>query len=83
MRSGKPEHVVNFMFMLAEEVRTYMAAMGFRSMDEMVGRADMLRVDESTLHEKTRTLDLGPILTSAAALAPGEPQAATMKPSFE
>jgi len=77
--AGAPEHVVNFMFMLAEEVRGYMAAMGFRSMSEMVGRSDMLRVDESALNEKTRTLDLGPILTPAAALAPGEPQVNTME----
>ena len=46
-------------------------------MDEMVGRADMLRVDESALHTKTATLDLGPILTSAASLAPGEPRTPT------
>jgi len=76
--AGKPEHVVNFMFLLAEEVRGYMARMGFRTMDEMVGRADMLRVDDSALHTKTATLDLGPILTSAASLAPGEPQINTM-----
>ena len=77
--AGKPEHVVNFMWMLAEEVRTNMAAMGFRTMDDMIGRADMLRVDETTLNPKTATLDLGPILTSAAALAPGEPQINTMQ----
>ena len=71
---GKPEHVVNFLWMMAEEVRGYMAQMGFRTFDEMVGRADMLRVDESALHEKSRTLDLGPILTPAATLAPGERQ---------
>ena len=39
-----------------------------------MGRADMLRVDESALHSKSATLDLGPILTPAASLAPGEPQ---------
>jgi len=44
----------------------------------MIGRSDMLRVDESALHSKTRALDLGPILTPAAALAPGEPQVNTM-----
>ena len=51
-----------------------MAQMGFRTFEEMVGRADMLRVDESALHSKSATLDLGPILTPAASLAPGEPQ---------
>ena len=72
--AGKPEHVVNFFFLLAEEVRGYMAQMGFRSLSEMVGRADMLRVDPDALNEKTSKLDLAPILTPAAALAPGEPQ---------
>jgi glutamate synthase domain-containing protein 3 len=60
-------------------MRGYMAKLGMRSIEEMVGRSDLLRVDESTLTDKTRTLDLGPILTPAAALAPGEPQVNTMK----
>ncbi|KAL1523087.1 hypothetical protein AB1Y20_018047 [Prymnesium parvum] len=76
--SGKPEHVVNFLWLLAEEVRENMAMLGFRTMEEMIGRADMLRVNENALHAKTATLDLGPILTPAAALAPGEPQFNTM-----
>jgi len=76
--TGKPEHVVNFMWMLAEEVRANMAQMGFKTMEEMIGRADMLRVNESALHSKTATLDLGPLLTPAGALAPGEPQVNTM-----
>ncbi|KAL3927618.1 MAG: hypothetical protein SGPRY_002739 [Prymnesium sp.] len=76
--TGKPEHVVNFMWLLAEEVRENMAMLGFRTMEEMIGRADMLRVNDDSLHSKTATLDLGPILTPAAALAPGEPQYNTM-----
>ena len=39
--AGKPEHVVNFFFMLAEEMRTHIAKMGFRSIGEMIGRADL------------------------------------------
>ena len=42
--AGEPEHVVNFLFMVAEELREYMAAMGFRKVNDMVGRADMLEV---------------------------------------
>ena len=72
--AGQSEHVINFLWMMAEEVREHMAQMGFRTFEEMVGRADMLRVDESALHSKSATLDLGPILTPAASLAPGEPQ---------
>ena len=76
--AGQPEHVVNFFFLLAEEMRGYMARLGFRKLGDMIGRSDMLRVDESALHSKTKALDLGPILTPAAALAPGEPQFNTM-----
>ena len=68
--AGKPEHVVNFFFLLAEEMRGYMARMGFRTMEEMIGRSDMLRINESALTDKTKTLDLGPILTPARVLAP-------------
>ena len=42
--AGEPEHVVNFLFMVAEELREYMAAMGFKKVNDMVGRADMLEV---------------------------------------
>ena len=42
--AGEPEHVVNFLFMVAEELREYMAAMGFKKVNGMVGRADMLEV---------------------------------------
>ena len=40
--TGAPEHVVNFFFFIAEQVRQYMARLGFRTFDEMVGRVDML-----------------------------------------
>lgn len=42
--AGEPEQVINFLFLVAEELRGYMAAMGFRRVDDMVGRADMLEV---------------------------------------
>lgn len=57
---GKPEHVINYMFFLAEEMREYMAELGFRSVEEMIGRSDILRQRE-TSHRKARTLDLSPI----------------------
>jgi glutamate synthase (NADPH/NADH) len=49
--AGAPEQVVNFFFLMAEEVRQYMAHMGFRKMDDMIGRADMLEVDEELMKE--------------------------------
>jgi glutamate synthase domain-containing protein 2/glutamate synthase domain-containing protein 3 len=60
--AGKPEHVVNFMFFVAEELREYMAQMGFRTVAEMVGRSDMLEFADVSEHWKARHLDLSPIL---------------------
>jgi glutamate synthase domain-containing protein 2/glutamate synthase domain-containing protein 1/glutamate synthase domain-containing protein 3 len=59
---GKPEHVINFMFFIAEEVRRYMAQLGFRTWDEMVGRVDCLEVQDLSDHWKARHLDLSVVL---------------------
>ncbi len=56
--SGKPEYVVNFMFYIAEEVRELMAAMGFRTLNEMVGRTDKIIPIRLNDHWKARGLDL-------------------------
>ena len=68
--SGKPEYVVNFFFLLAEEIREYMASVGVRTIDELVGRADLLEVDESVLHYKSSGLDLSAVLVPAQQLNP-------------
>ena len=68
---GAPEHVVNFFFMLAEEVREIMANIGFRTMDDMQGRSDLLYVDKKRLNDKTRLLDLSALLVPAFELRPG------------
>ena len=60
--AGKPEHVINFMFFIAEEVRQYMAQLGFRRFEEMVGRSDMLEFADVSNHWKAKHLDLAPIL---------------------
>jgi glutamate synthase (ferredoxin) len=60
--SGKPEYVVNFFRFLAEEVREYMAKLGFRTLDEMIGRADRLDFAPAVDHWKARGLDLSAIL---------------------
>jgi glutamate synthase domain-containing protein 3 len=60
--SGQPEHVINFFFYLAEQVRSYMAQMGFRTFNEMVGRVDMLDARAAVDHWKARGLDLSTIL---------------------
>jgi len=59
---GQPEHVINFFFFLAEQVRVYMAEMGFRTVDEMVGRVDMLDVQSAVTHWKAKGLDFSEIL---------------------
>lgn len=60
--TGQPEHVVNFFFMLAEEVRELMAKLGFRTIDEMVGRVDCLNAREAIDHWKAKGLDFSAIL---------------------
>jgi len=59
---GTPEHVINFFFYIAEQVRAYMAQMGFRTFDEMVGRVDMLETRAALDHWKAKGLDLSMIL---------------------
>ena len=59
---GTPENVVNFFFFIAEQVRQYMAQMGFRSFDEMVGRVDMLDTRQASEHWKAKDIDLSAIL---------------------
>jgi len=63
---GQPEHVINFFFFIAEQLRQYMAELGFRTVDDMVGRVDMLDVDAAVDfwkdHWKARGLDFSAIL---------------------
>jgi glutamate synthase (NADPH/NADH) large chain/glutamate synthase (ferredoxin) len=59
---GEPEHVVNYLFMVAEEARRIMAALGVRSIAELIGRTDLLVPDETVDHWKARGIDLRPLL---------------------
>ena len=59
---GKPKHVVNFMRFMAEDFRREMSALGFRSVNELVGRVDKLKRDKSRNHWKTKDLDYSSIL---------------------
>jgi len=59
---GKPENVINFFFFIAEQVRGYMAQMGFRTFNEMVGRVDMLDARLALDHWKGKGIDLSAIL---------------------
>jgi glutamate synthase (NADPH/NADH) large chain/glutamate synthase (ferredoxin) len=60
---GTPEHVVNFFFFVAEEVREILASIGLRSLDEAIGRVDLLSVGAAIDHWKARGVDLTHLLT--------------------
>ncbi|WP_052586075.1 glutamate synthase large subunit [Bacillus velezensis] len=60
---GNPDHIVNYMLFVAEEVREYMAQLGFKTLDEMIGRTDVLHVSErAKAHWKAGQLDLSTLL---------------------
>lgn len=60
--TGKPEYVVNFMRFIAQNLREYMARLGVRTVDELVGRTDLLKVREDATSDRAATLDLKQIL---------------------
>ncbi|NNM13839.1 MAG: glutamate synthase large subunit, partial [Gammaproteobacteria bacterium] len=60
--TGKPEHVVNFFYYLAEELREIMAELGFRSVNDMIGKVEMLKVRNDLTHWKHKTIDLSKVL---------------------
>jgi glutamate synthase domain-containing protein 2/glutamate synthase domain-containing protein 1/glutamate synthase domain-containing protein 3 len=59
---GQPEHVINFFFFLAEQIRQHMAKLGFRTFDEMVGRVDKIDASVADAHWKAKGIDLSSIL---------------------
>jgi len=64
--AGQPEHVINFFFFIAEQMRQMMAEMGFKKVDDMVGRVDMLETQPAVDHWKASGLDLSAILYNPA-----------------
>jgi glutamate synthase (NADPH/NADH) large chain/glutamate synthase (ferredoxin) len=76
---GTPEHVVNYFLMVAEEVREILAELGARTIDEIVGRIELLQADEAVDHWKARGVDLAnlfhrPELAEGATLSGVNPQ---------
>lgn len=65
--TGKPEYVVNFMKFIAQELREYMAKLGFRTIDEMVGRSDLLKVKDKAQNPMAGKIDLSAILENPFA----------------
>jgi glutamate synthase (NADPH/NADH) large chain/glutamate synthase (ferredoxin) len=61
--TGQPEHVVNYFFFVAQEVRELMAQLGFRTVAEMIGRVERLKIHKAVDHWKAKGLDLTPLLS--------------------
>ena len=62
--TGTPEHVINFFFFIAEQMRQHMSKLGFRTVDEMVGRVDRIDASVADMHWKAKGIDLSQILYS-------------------
>lgn len=67
---GKSEHLVNYYMFLAQEVREYLAEMGFKKFDDIIGRVDLIDIDESKMTKKTANLDLSRLLQVISTNAP-------------
>ncbi len=63
--TGSPEHVVNYLFMVASELREIMSKLGIRTINEMIGAVELLNVKPAVNHWKAKGLDLSPLLTKA------------------
>ena len=73
---GTPEHVVNYLIMVAEEVRGLMASLGVRRMEDLIGRTELLEMDPAIDHWKARGVDLSMVLATPD-LPPGAPRRRT------
>ena len=71
--AGKPEHLVNYFTFVAEEMREIMAALGFRTVSEMIGRSDVLDSKEAVGHWKAQGIDLDRLLHRQESEDPDEP----------
>lgn len=68
---GTPEHVINFFYYIANELRAIMAKLGFRTVNEMIGHVEVLKVRDDLKSKKMQNIDLSLILTPAHKLRPG------------
>ncbi len=77
--AGTPENVIRYLFFVAEEARTLMAQLGARTLEELIGRTDLLEQDAAVAHFKAQGLDLSAILAAPQA-APDIPRRKTRAP---
>lgn len=80
--TGKPEHLINYFFFVAEEVRLWMAKLGFRTFDEMVGRVECLKPSSQHRHWKARGLDFSRLLAQVQPHRHDDFSAQPQKKSF-
>ena len=76
--TGQPDHIVNYFYFVAEEARQLMAKLGFRTINEMIGRVDKLKAQKAIDHWKAKGLDLTPLL-AAPDVGPDVPRYCVQK----
>jgi glutamate synthase (NADH) len=67
---GKPEHVINYLFMVAEDVRYFLSKLGLRKMNEAIGRVDLLYANPNPINNKATLLEFAQILHKVTLLFP-------------
>ncbi len=77
---GQPEHVVNYLFMVAEEARRLMAKLGVRTVDQLIGRTELLQAEAAVDHWKARGVDLTPLLAVPENVRPDTPRHQVRRP---
>jgi glutamate synthase domain-containing protein 3 len=77
---GQPEHVVNYLFMVAEEARRIMARLGVRTLSELIGRTELLQTKDAVEHWKAQGVDLSALLSVPENVEPGTPRYCVRRP---
>ena len=77
---GVPEHIVNFFHFVAEEARGIMASLGVRTVDELIGRTDLLEMDDAIEHWKARGIDLTALLAIPSSVPDDAPRRRVQPP---
>jgi glutamate synthase domain-containing protein 3 len=77
---GQPEHVVNYLFMVAEEARRIMARLGVRTFPELIGRTELLQTKDAVEHWKAQGVDLSALLSVPENVEPGTPRSCVRRP---
>ena len=77
---GQPEHVVNYLFMVAEEARRIMARLGVRTIEELIGRVELLNTKKAVDHWKAQSIDLSLLLALPDNVGPDTPRRCVRRP---